>query len=145
MRIGSCFILVMLFFVPIHGLSHGQEKDALAPLQGVWMLTKNEVQGRALPEDQIKAANITLTIKDNTYRRRDQGTLKVDPTKTPKHLDLMVEDGNFKGKTLLCIYSVAGDTLTICQGLPSKGERPMDFKTTPDSGTILFIYAKQKR
>jgi hypothetical protein len=50
----------------------------------------------------------------------------VDPSKKPKTIDYDVIDGPAKGKKLLGIYELEGDTLKSCFAAPD-AERPTDF------------------
>jgi uncharacterized protein (TIGR03067 family) len=66
--------------------------------------------------------------------------LKFDAAKGT--VDFTPEDGPAKGKTLLGIYKVEKDTLTICFGSAGK-ERPKEFKSN-DRNTVLATYTKKK-
>ena len=50
------------------------------------------------------------------------GTLKVDPTKTPKEIDAT----DSEGKTILGIYKFDKDQFTVCFAPPDK-QRPKEF------------------
>jgi hypothetical protein len=54
------------------------------------------------------------------------GGMKLDPTKTPKTVNVTIGQGPQKGDTYLGIYSLEGDTLRISLDLLSQS-RPKDF------------------
>ena len=66
----------------------------------------------------------------------EKGTFTLDPQKTPKAMDIFPTEGDNNGKTLLAIYELAGDQLTICYSL-TPTVRPEDFKA--DSNTLLVV------
>jgi uncharacterized protein (TIGR03067 family) len=62
----------------------------------------------------------------------------LDPTKTPKTIDLTMKDDG-KKRTLEGIYSLRGDKLKICLNVTGK-ERPKVFATEQNDGNIqLFL------
>src|SRR5262245_27202664 len=80
-------------------------------LQGTWKVTSAERDGK--PDDMAKNALSTFT-KDGklTVKLADgmggDGTFKLDPGQKPKAIDLTLNYGPDKGKTLLGIYSLEG-------------------------------------
>ncbi len=61
---------------------------------------------------------IKLVIKDDKYtvtvgEKTDQGTLKRDTKAKPMTLDIVGTEGPNKGKTILAIYELKGDTLKV--------------------------------
>jgi uncharacterized protein (TIGR03067 family) len=140
-------LLTLAALLGLSGLAAAaDDKDALAKLQGNWSLVRHDVQGAPLAEEKIKQFGLDrMSIKGQMFMRGKQtGTLKVDASKSPMQLDMMVVAGAFQGKTLVCIYSIEGDTLTICQSLPAKTDRPSEFKSAQGSQTILSVYKKDK-
>lgn len=120
-------------------------KEEMARLQGTWTSIAFEAAGMSFEtKDDPKRSEAKITITDNSYQRGDQGSFKIDPAKNPKQIDFMPTDGQFRGKTLLGIYSLDNDILKICESAPSKGTRPTEFKTAPGSGTVLFTYKRAK-
>jgi len=114
-------------------------KEELATLQGVWSIVALEVEGAAMAEGAFRGSQIVVkgtafeTISmGSTYK----GKLKVDPTKTPRTLDLMFKAGPEKGNRSLAIYELDGDTWRICLAVTGK-TRPAAFATTPGSGLAL--------
>jgi uncharacterized protein (TIGR03067 family) len=116
-------------------------------LEGTWLPSAAELGGKKFPDEIRKT--IRLEIKGNQYTvtvgtQPDQGTCKLNPSATPKAIDITGTKGPNKGKTILAIYERNGDTLRICYDLSGKS-RPAEFKTA--AGTLLFLveYKRQKQ
>jgi uncharacterized protein (TIGR03067 family) len=107
------------------------------------------MKGRKTPGEALK--HWELTVKGDEWAMTypggvDRATIKVDPTKDPKTIDLSFRFPG--GRTILVrgIYrldsTTDGDTLTLCRvdqrGLP----RPKEFKA-PKKG-ILFVWKRTR-
>jgi uncharacterized protein (TIGR03067 family) len=117
-----------------------KDRDAL---QGKWIIVSVERDGKA--QDNFKDATrvfagdkYNITTKSGTTLT---GTFQLDPSKTPKAMNMMPGEGQYKGKTLQGIYELNGDNLKICFAEPGK-DRPKDF--TSRSGQVLAIHKRQK-
>ena len=122
-----CFQSLCLFlFVPT--LTFADGKDDLKNWEGVWKVTRAEKEGKAMPEDEMKAMKVTfkegkIVIKDS--KDEDVATLKIDSTKNPATVDFIPSDDE---KILAPgIYAFDGKTLKICWarvgGVPSRRYR----------------------
>ena len=81
----------------------------------------------------------TVEIGDN----KDEGTVKRDPSKSPKTMDITGTNGPNKGKTFLVIYELKGEELRVCYDLSGKS-RPTEFATKPDTMLFLVTYRRAK-
>src|SRR5262249_29485180 len=102
--------------------------------------------GQQYPEKLLKT--IKLVLKDQGYTvtvgdQSDEGTVMLNPDKTPKAMDITGTNGPNKGKTILAIYELNGDTLGVCYALGGKA-RPSD--SEPRQKTQLFVvhYKREK-
>ncbi len=130
MRIAMLVVLTL-------GLAQGQ--DDLVKLQGTWKRVDAEIDGKKLPAAELQTT--TLTIEKNKYTlnmggQLRTGTLKLDPSKTPKQIDLSSDAGPNKGKVLPGIYELDGDIFKYALSNPGK-ERPTDFTAKP--GHSVFV------
>ena len=87
-------------------------------------------------------------MKDGKYtvlvgEGRDEGTVKRDPAKTPKTMDITGTKGPNEGKTFLAIYESKGDELRVCYDLSGKS-RPTEFATKPETQLFLVKYKRAK-
>ena len=63
-------------------------------------------------------------------------TQRLDPSKSPKTLDVTVTEGLNKGVVILGIYEISGDTLKVCFD-PEGKKRPTQFKSASASQTFV--------
>jgi uncharacterized protein (TIGR03067 family) len=122
-------------------------KKDLDKLQGNWLMQSSERDGTKLTDNQVK--EFSRTIKGNFYTvtiENEQGvqdltgTYTLDPGKTPKTIDAMLTNGPMKGKTMLGIYKLDGDTQTVCFA-PVGQNRPTSFDSK--QGT-LSVWKREK-
>ena len=97
--------------------------------------------GKKAPLGEIGKVTFTFAGDKVSFKDEDdtqEGTVKVDATKTPRAIDLIVPpDGPEKGKTLLCIYEVKDDELHLC--VPDAGKnRPTEFSGKEGTGCTLM-------
>ena len=117
-------------------------KDELKKLQGTCQIELQEEDGTKLSEDELKGR--TLSFGKNLFLMRQNakmvqiGKLKIDPSKSPKTINAVIEKGAHEGDILPGIYQLEGDTLKVC--LSTDGDaRPREFKTEPKSGRLLLV------
>ncbi len=140
----TCLPLLTLAFLFVTAApAQDDVKKELDRLKGKWTVVSVERDGKALAnfKDGVRTMDgekYTLAPKTGAAL---MGTFKIDPGKKPKVMDMMPADGQYKGKTLLGIYELDGDTLKICFGEPGK-DRPSEFTST--AGTVLAIHKRQK-
>jgi uncharacterized protein (TIGR03067 family) len=121
----------------------GAIKKEWKRLNGTWEMVRVVVDGKEQQEE------VTVTLKDAKYTAQvgdevvDEGTFKLDPTTTPKSLDITPTSGPEKGKTSLGLYEVKGDNLRICFA-PEGKSRPKAFESKEGSGDILVTYKRVK-
>jgi uncharacterized protein (TIGR03067 family) len=119
----------------------------LDKLQGEWTIVSEEQFGKKLPGAKIE--RYTLTIKGDQWTMalaedKITMTLKIDPSKDPKTIDLTFK---LRGKQMvsLGIYKLEGGTLTVCRSLTTPDpQRPKEFKTTEKDG-MLVVYKRVKK
>ncbi len=126
-------------------------KDAAAKkesekLVGTWKVTKAEHDGQ--PDKALMNA-VTTFAADGKFTAKfadgmaGDGTYKLDPSKKPKAIEIMMNFGANKGKSHEGIYALEGETLKICSSDPGK-PRPKEFATKADSGQMLFVLTRAK-
>jgi len=116
---------------------------AFAPLQGTWTITTFNGQST----DGMGGTS-ALVIKDDKYQQvtngtvDERGSLKLDATKKPMTIDLIIEEGNDAGKLQLGIIEVTGDTMKVKLNLAGATPRPTSFEA--EEGQILVTATRAK-
>ena len=116
---------------------------AFAPLQGTWTITS--FNGQSIDANMGSSA---LVIKDDKYQQVTNGTvdesggLKLDATKKPMTIDLIIETGNDAGKLQLGIIEVTGDTMKVKLNVAGATPRPTSFEA--EEGLIMVTATKAK-
>jgi uncharacterized protein (TIGR03067 family) len=117
-----------------------------AELNGRWILTSGETSGEKMPEEVRKSIQLVLVNGKYTAKvgdQTDQGTYKLDQSKTPHTLTLTGISGPNKGKTMLAIFELNKGTLKICYDMSGKAF-PEKFESKPDTRSFLATYERQK-
>jgi uncharacterized protein (TIGR03067 family) len=123
----------------------GDDKKGAAAVQGTWTGTSWRRGDAEVDKDKVKTelviAKDSFEFPTGINRISKKGALKIDAAKGT--IDFMPEDGFAKGKTLLGIYKVEGDKLTLC--FSSAGDpRPKEFKTDVRT-TVLATYVRKAK
>lgn len=116
--------------------------------QGAWTFESSEAGGKALPAGQLKELVLTFEGDKHTVKKGNEviqiGTQKLDPSKSPKTIDVTMTEGPSKGAVMLGIYEFNGDTLKVCFDSGGK-KRPTEFKSAPGSETFVNVHKRVKK
>ncbi len=120
-------------------------KKELDSVQGVWQIVSMELDGIAFPEETAKSFKLTVKGDKASHSTPDgkseEATIKLDPSKKPKAIDLTPLSGEDKGKTYPGIYVLEGDTWKICAS--KGGTRPTEFRGGKDIALITLKREKK--
>lgn len=118
----------------------------LKKIQGTWRFVSQEMDGKAMPKDEV--AKLTVTFAGDKWTVRDgdkvlqAGTHKFDPSKKPGQVDAKITEGEGKGGAMLGIYELKGDTIKVCFDVAGK-ERPTSFSTK--AGQFSAVVQREKK
>jgi uncharacterized protein (TIGR03067 family) len=140
--LGGCLVVAAVALA-------GPSDTAEPGLQGDWTTKSFLRNGAPLPKEK-QFPDRLMTIKGDTFSERRagkvavRGTLKVDATKAPKWIDAtFLEGGPGLNETVLGIYKLDGDTLTVCCGVAGD-PRPSAFESKAGTGLRLIVYERHK-
>jgi uncharacterized protein (TIGR03067 family) len=116
--------------------------------QGTWTIESSETGGQKIPADDLKGFIVTFDGDKHTVKMGDKviqvGTQKIDPSKSPKTIDVTMTEGPSKGAVMLGIYEFDGDTLKACFD-PQGKKRPTEFKSPAGSEIFLNVHKRVKK
>ncbi len=116
--------------------------------QGTWTFESSESGGTQLPADELKTLIVTFEGDKHTVKKGEEviqvGTQKIDPSKSPKTIDVTMVEGPNKGKVMLGIYEFDGDRLKVCFD-PQGKKRPTEFKSAPGSEYFVNVHKRVKK
>jgi uncharacterized protein (TIGR03067 family) len=134
--------------------AHGDAKAVavakeLQAFKGTWRLIYRVADGKQSSAEEIKDVIGTNNGSGKFSVRRGgkliaEATTRLDPTKRPRTIDVHFTAGERKGKTVLGIYEIEGDTFRVCVARPGD-ERPAEFSARAGSGRILVVYKREKK
>jgi RNA polymerase sigma factor (sigma-70 family) len=114
-------------------------------LQGKWQIVSAKTGGKEPEGDEAERILKQQVVFDGEkVKLKKEATFSIDPSKSPKEIDLEVKDGperevgTWKG-----IYKLNDDELTICIVLP-KTDRPTDFVSTEGEMVTLLKLTRVK-
>ena len=123
------------------------EKEAMK-FQGEWNIESSITGGTEIPADQLKGFLLIYEGDKHTLKFGDKvfqvGTQKIDPSKSPKTIDMTMIEGPQKGAVMLGIYEIDADTLKVCFD-PQGKNRPTEFKSEAGSQNFLNVHKRVKK
>jgi uncharacterized protein (TIGR03067 family) len=122
-------------------------KKELKRFKGTWKYESVEIGGAKQDLALFKDSSLELDGNKFIYnqgKEKFHGTFKVDVSKKPKSLDVTFEDGPEKGKGLVGIYELDGDTWKACFDLNGK-ERPAKFESPKGTMIVLEVLKREKK
>jgi len=142
----SLIILIAVSAGGAGGEKKGKDKGA----DGTWIVVGMVQNGMKASAEDLDKLKMTLTVKGSNYTVSmagmaiDKGTSKADETKKPITLDIKSEEGPNKGKTILAIVEIDGDSMKTCYDLEGKN-RPKEFSAKEGSGHVLILYKRETK
>ncbi len=94
-------------------------------IQGTWKVVAVENDGVKAPSEPLKRWTIVFKTGNKVFVNKggvpEEGTFTLDPSKSPKEIDLTLERPG-GDDTVKAVYTLEGDELKICG--PSAKDRP---------------------
>ena len=118
-------------------------------LEGAWLPVAAYVAGEVLPVTELRIARLLIKdagyqILDNQQHVVDRGELRLDAASAAA-MDLVGLEGPNAGRTLLAIYELSNDLLSICYDMEGGAERPRSMQPEEDQVLLLITYARDAR
>jgi uncharacterized protein (TIGR03067 family) len=144
-------VLGLMFASALLMVAADDPKDAVKKeydkFDGTWKMESFTVDGKPAPIESF--AEFRMTLKGETFATvtpegKTNGTYKVDPSKSPKTIDITFTGGPLDGVTMLGVYKLDGDTYTVCIPAGGGNERAKELASKPGSGLILEVLKRVK-
>jgi uncharacterized protein (TIGR03067 family) len=115
-------------------------------LDGMWVPVAADVAGKALYVSELRVKYFVLergaySIIDRSNHVVDSGSYYVNEAADPATLDIVGRDGPGAGRTLLAIFQLDENCLTVCYDLDGQ-ERPLDMQPKEDQLLLSITYAR---
>ena len=127
-------------------------KEELKLLEGAWKVVGLEANGKKAPPEALKGMSWSfrdaeLSCNDPGNKLEDKATVKLDPSRSPKRIDIVGLTGTGKGKTVAGIYKIDNGQLIVCMrdAEVAKKGRPEKFATAKDSGLGIITLERVKK
>jgi uncharacterized protein (TIGR03067 family) len=130
------------------------DKDELDNLVGQWVVTAENEGGKAADPKDVEATHTIFTFgKDGKFKQTygsdpdkptadASGTIKIDTTKKPREIDLIVITSDKKERDIPAIYELDKDTLKIAMPNCLEGaKRPTNF----DRGANITVFVCRRK
>ena len=118
-------------------------------LEGAWLPVAAYIAGDVLPVTELRIARLLIKsagyqILDHQQRIVDRGEIRLDTAANPGAMDIVGLEGPHAGRTLLAIYEISNDLLSICYDMEGPN-RPRSMQPEEDQVLLLITYARDAR
>jgi uncharacterized protein (TIGR03067 family) len=120
--------------------------DSRYGLEGAWVPVAANVSGRELLVAELRVKYLVLdghdySIVDRTNQIVDRGEYLVNDSATPRTIDIVGRDGPNAGRSMLAIFELEGNDLTVCYDLDGK-RRPENMQVQEDQVLLSITYER---
>jgi uncharacterized protein (TIGR03067 family) len=117
-------------------------------IEGAWVPVSANVAGKDLVVNELRVKYLVLdsggySIVDRSNHIVDSGEYLVDEAVSPQTMDIVGREGPNAGRTMLAIYQLEADRLTVCYDLDGK-ERPSDMHPRDDRLLLSITYTRAR-
>jgi uncharacterized protein (TIGR03067 family) len=138
-------VVVVALLVGVVAAEPDDKKKGEDMIQGTWQAVSVEHGGEKVPEDKVKELKLTFGADGKLTLARGEhelkGTYQLDATKKVKEITLKAEGE----KTVLGIYKLDGDDLTVCGVQDGQGDRPTEFTAKAGTKSRLIVFKREKK
>jgi uncharacterized protein (TIGR03067 family) len=121
-------------------------KKDLKQYQGTWTaVSVVNPDGRKASEEELRGTRLVVVGNTFTFTAKDVsilGRFTLDPSKTPKTIDVLLGDAKKKEDKLLGIYQIDGELRRSCFAMPGQ-ERPKGFSSLQTKGCLQLEWKRQ--
>jgi uncharacterized protein (TIGR03067 family) len=114
-------------------------------VQGTWILESIQVGGETSPQGK---GNKMVVTGDKFMLSGDmgdmKGTIKLDPSKNPKEVEMNFTEGGLSGKSL-GVYGLEGDVLKLSMAAPDSGERPKELSSKAGTAHFFVTFKRETK
>jgi RNA polymerase sigma-70 factor (ECF subfamily) len=162
MRQGTMMRATLVLLAALTAAGTAGKRDAnkkdLERLQGDWLVVNAFADGRRQKPRSTRHIRLAGDQMARYGKEFDAGrvlwdTVSIDGTKQPAQMD--IEAPNAHGRnpggvgspapaTILAIYKIEGDTLTVCHSTTGS-PRPKEFASPRGSSVIVLVYRREKK
>ncbi len=120
--------------------------DSPCRLEGAWVPIAASISGKELIVAELRVKYLVLdghdySIIDRSNQIVDRGEYLVNDSATPRTIDIVGRDGPNAGRSMLAIFELKGDQLTVCYDLDSK-RRPENMQVHEDQLLLSITYER---
>jgi|SRR6185369_9267112 uncharacterized protein (TIGR03067 family) len=115
-------------------------------LEGAWVPIAASISGKELVVAELRVKYLVLdghdySIIDRSNQIVDSGEYLVNDNATPRTIDIVGRDGPNAGRSMLAIFELKDDQLTVCYDLDGQ-QRPENMQVNEDQLLLSITYER---
>jgi len=137
-------LLATAFLLTFFGSGTAAAQDDLKALQGTWTVASYSMLGRPVDPKSVEGKKWIFSGEELVWQdgsAKQHRTIKLDPTKSPKWIDLTLHSGSESSVVHKAVYQLDGDILKVCSG--ATGARPDAVESKPGTHTESFVLKRE--
>lgn len=150
-RLMAVVAVFSLWLTAARAAEFPDDGEDMQKLQGVWRGVELEIKGDSFSRESARSLRLrfdkdTFTVEQGG-KVTVQGSYRIDPTATPKTIDLTIRDTVQtvnKGALVLGVYVLKKDRLQLCTTKANGQDRPKKLASKRGTTHTLFTFQKEK-